>query len=132
MRVKSVVIVVLLMVLAACADASPIESVESTWDVLLGTASACVVSGCETSARIASSAPGQRVPFQTVPSGVAGVDQSLASLSDVLAPLDLNRAALPVGSVATPLAPACEEPPALVIVLIGLGVVALGSVRLRR
>ena len=133
MRIKSVVCAVSLIVLAGRADASPIGSVAWTYDVLLGTASAFSISSFESSARMALLSPEQSFLFQTAPMDVsAGAVQSLESLSRVFAPLDRNRATLLVSSVAAPLPPAFQEPSAWVIVLIGLGIVALGSIKRRR
>ena len=133
MRMKSVVIAVSLIVLAIRAEASPIGSVTSTYDVLLGTTSAFPLSGFESAARVALLTPDESVLFQTAPSGVAvGAIHSIESLSSVFAPLDMNRATLLVSSVAAPLPPAFQEPSAWVIALIGLGIVALGSIRRRR
>jgi hypothetical protein len=112
MRIKSVLVAVSLMILAGRADASPIGSVKWTYDVLLETASAFSLSSFETSTRVALLTAGE-------------------SLSNLLAPLDRNRTTLLVSSVAAPLPPAFQEPSAWVIVLIGLGIVALGSIKRR-
>jgi len=131
--IQSVVIVVSLMLLVSRANASPIGSIDWT-----------------------SHTPS----LETTPIGIApasGAVQSLASLSSVVAPLDLSRARLSFGylttilsvdrlsprlavdpsallvkSVAGPPPLAFEEPSAWVMVLIGLGIFALGGARLRR
>jgi len=133
MRVKSVVFAVSVIVLAGRVDASPIGSVTWTCDALLGTASALSLSNFDTNAPVALLAPDGSVPFQTAAMGVAaGAVQSLESLSSVFAALALPRTTLLVSSVAAPLPQAFQEPSAWVIVLIGLGIVALGNIKWRR
>ena len=133
MSMKSVVFAVSVIVLPVRVDASPIGSVTWTCDVLLETASAFSLSSFETNAPVALFAPDRSVPFQTASMGVAaGAVQSLETLSSVFAPLALNRTTILASSVAAPLPPAFQEPSAWVIVLIGLGIVALGSIRRRR
>jgi hypothetical protein len=133
MRMKSVVFAMSVMVLAGRVDASPIGSVTWTCDVLLETASAFSLSGFDTNAPVALFAPDGSFPFQTASMGVAaGAVQSLESLPSLFAPLAMNRTTILVSSVAAPLPPAFQEPSAWVIVLIGLGIVALGSIKRRR
>lgn len=131
-RIKPVVMAMSLMVLAGRVDASPIGSIKWTHDVL-GTASAFSFSSFETSARMALFAPADRLGLQAAPIDLAaGAIQSIETLSNVFAPHDPNRTTLLVSSVAAPLPPAFHEPSAWVTVLIGLGIVALGSIRRRR
>jgi hypothetical protein len=133
MRIKSVVFAASLIVVAGRAHASPIGSVKWSYDVLLGTASAFSLSSCESSARVALLSPDESFVFQRSPRDLAaGAVQSLESLSRVVAPLDRNRTPLLISSVAAPLPPAFQEPSAWMIVLIGLGIVALGNIKRRR
>jgi hypothetical protein len=113
------VVAVSLMVLAGHAEASPIGSFKWSYDVLLGTASALSLTSLESSARLALFTPGQSLPFQAPTIGL------------VVTPGAIHPSTLLVSSVAAPLPPAFQEPSAWVIVLIGLGVVGLGSVRRR-
>ena len=133
MRMKPVVFAMSVMVLAGRVDASPIGSVTWTCDVLLETASAFSLSRFDTNAPVALFAPDGSFPFQTASMDVAaGAVQSLESLPSVFTPLAMNRPTILVSSVAAPLPPAFQEPSAWVIVLIGLGIVALGSIKRRR
>jgi hypothetical protein len=132
-RIERVLLVMSLILLASRAAASPIGPAEWT---------------------------GQTFSLQAAPISVdstPGAVQSLRDLSAVVAPLERTRVrvavadlttilgldrlslrltgdprALLVRSVAVPTYPAFQEPSAWVIALIGLGIVALGSARLRR
>lgn len=124
LKAKSVVVAITLIVLASRAEASPIKSVQQTYHVLLGTASALSLSSLETnlSARAALLASGLSLPLQTLSIGPTGAPGAVQATQTMLL----------ASSVAAPLPPAFHEPSAWVIVLFGLGLVALGSVRWRR
>lgn len=128
MKVKSVVVAVSLVVLASRADGSPIESFTSRYDALLETASTISISSFDTSAPVELLALCQSLRLQAPPIGIAPTVNAgtFASTGTI------DPTAILVSAVAMPSPPAVfHEPSAWVMVLIGLGVVALGSIRWR-
>ena len=127
MKVKSVVVAVSLIVLASRADGSPVESF-TTYGVLLDTASTFSVSSFDTSAPLELLALCQSLRLQAPPIGITpSVNAGRFASAGTVDPT-----AILVSAVAAPSPPAVfHEPSAWVMVLIGLGVVALGSIRRR-